>query len=296
MGYFPDAYGPAVYDIYFDSARGCANGLVEACRGFFTPGARILDVGAGTGNVSCEAARRFGDSSIVGVDVDEEALGLARHKAAEYSLSNVEFESGNALDLPYADNSFDAVLANQVIGVGVSSGLIRGPAVQQKMLSEMLRVVSPEGGVGVARSNPDQNEVMQWIYDVALEMSNRRGIEPPPMEENPWMNTQPVSKMLEEAGVRGIKTERFISAQTDFSTFLINLLTQGRNLLELVDYVTQCDSGDKAAQTRGCWEFLQVGRDLLDRKYGGKLEVSCEAVSGMKVERLIAPGTADRQA
>ena len=218
MGYFPDAYGPAVYDIYFDSARGCANGLVEACSGFFTPGARILDVGAGTGNVSCEAARRFGDSSIVGVDVDEEALGLARHKAAEYSLGNVEFESGNALDLPYADNSFDAVLANQVVG---------GPAAQQKMFSEMLRVVRPGGGVGVARSNPDLNEVMQWIYDVALEMSNRRGIEPPAMEENPWMNTQPVSRMLEQAGVRGIKTERFISAQTDFSTFLINLMTAG---------------------------------------------------------------------
>lgn len=278
MGYYPDAYGPAVYDIYFDSARGCAEGLVEACSRFFTPGARILDVGAGTGNVSCEAARRFGDSSIVGVDIDEGALELARHKAVEYSLDNVEFESGNALDLPYADNTFDAVLANQLVG---------GPAAQRKMLSEMLRVVRPEGGVGLARSNPDLNEVMQWIGDVALEMSNRRGFDPPPIEQNPWMNTLPVSSMLEQAGVRGIKTERFISARTDFPTFLINLMTQGRNLLELVDYVTQCDSGDKAAQTKGCWEFLQVGRELMDRKYGGELEVSCEAVSGTKVEQLV---------
>jgi SAM-dependent methyltransferase len=286
MGYFPDAYGPAVYDIYFDSARGCAEGLVEACSGFFTPGARILDVGAGTGNVSCEAARRFGDSSIVGVDIDEGGLELARHKAAQYSLGNVEFESGNALHLPYADNAFDAVLASQVVG---------GRAEQRKMLSEMLRVVRPGGGVGVARSNPDLNEVMQWIADVALEMSSRRGIDPPPIERNPWMNTLPVSSMLEQAGVREIKRERLISAQTDFSTFLINLMTQGRNLLELVDYVTQGDSGDSAAQTRGCWEFLQIGRELLDRKYGGKLEVSCEVVSGTKVQRLVPVGTANRR-
>ena len=284
MGYFPDTYGPAVYDIYFDSARGCAEALVETCDGFFTPGARILDVGAGTGNVSIAAAHRFGDCNIVGVDIDEEALELARHKAAEHTLDNVEFEAGNALDLPYGDDAFDAVLANQVVG---------GPAAQLKMLSEMLRVVRPEGGVGVARSNPNPNEVMQWIDDVALEMSSRRGIEPPASEQNPWNNRLPVHQMLEQVGVREIKTERAISAETDFSTFLINLMTQGRNLLELVEYVTQCDPGDKAAQTNGCWELLQVGKELMDTKYGGKLDVSCEVVSGTKMKQIAPAGIAD---
>ena len=287
MGYFPDAYGAAVYDIFFDSARGCAEGLVEACSDFFTPGARILDVGAGTGNVSCEAARRFGDSNIVGIDIDEGALELARHKAAELSLGNVRFEAGDALDLPYADGTFDAVLANQVVG---------GPAAQRKMLSEMLRVVRPEGGVGVARSNPDSNEVMHWINDVALEMSSRRGIEPPAIEQNPWMNTLPVSRMLEQVGVRGIKTTKIVSAQTDFPTFLINLMTQGRHLLDLVDYVSQCDAGDEAAQIKGCWEFLHLGGELMDRKYGGTLEVSCEVVSGTKVAQMVLAGTARRPA
>lgn len=283
MGYFPDGYGPAVYDIYFDNAQGCAEGLVEACSEFFTPGARILDVGAGTGNVSCEAARRFSDSSIVGIDIDEGALELARHKAVEFSLGNVAFESGDALDLPFADNAFDAVLANQVVG---------GPAEQRKMLSEMLRVVRPGGGVGVARSNPEPNQVMQWLADVALEMSSRRGIAPPPIEQNPWRNTLPVSSMLEQVGVRGLKQERIVSTRTDFSTFLINLMTQDRNLLALVEYVSQCDSTDTAAQTRGCWEFLQIGKELLDSKYGGQVEVSCEIVSGTKVPQLVAAETA----
>ncbi|PZC44220.1 MAG: Ubiquinone/menaquinone biosynthesis C-methylase UbiE [Chloroflexi bacterium] len=237
--------------------------------------------------MSITAARRFGDSSIVGVDIDEEALELARYKAAEYTLGNVAFGTGNAVDLPYGDSTFDAVLANQVVG---------GPAAQQKMLSEILRVVRPDGGVGVARSNPNPNEVMQWIDDVALEMSSRRGIDPPASEQNPWNNRLPVRQILGQLGVRGIKTERAISAQTDFSTFLINLMTQRRNLLDLVDYVTQCDRGDKAAQSRGCWEFLQVGKELLDRKYGGKLEVSCEVVRGTKMKQMIPAGIADRHA
>ncbi len=231
-------------------------------------------MGTGTGNVSIEAARRFGDRRIIGVDLDEDALELARHKAAEFSLSNVEFESGNALDLAHADNSFDAVMANQVVV---------DPAAQLKMLSEMLRVVRPGGGIGVARSNPDVNEVMQWIQDVAVEISDRHGIEPPAIEENPWSNRLPARGLLEQLGVRGIKTERFISAQTDFSTFLINLMTQARNLMLVVEYVTQCDSDDPAAQSRGSWEFLQVGRELMDRKYGGKLDIACEVVSGTTV-------------
>ncbi|MCZ6455114.1 MAG: hypothetical protein O6909_12830, partial [Alphaproteobacteria bacterium] len=59
---------------------------------------------------------------------------------------------------------------------------------------------------------------------------------------------------------------------------------QGRNLLELVDYVAQCDSSDSGAQARGCWEFLQVGRELIDRNYGGTLQIACEVVSGAKTE------------
>ena len=85
-------------------------------------------------------------------------------------------------------------------------------------------------------------------------------------------------------GAREITTERIVAAHTDLSTFMINLMTMGRNLLELVDYVAQCDSSDSGAQARGCWEFLQVGRELIDRNYGGTLQIACEVVSGAKTE------------
>lgn len=148
-GYFPDTYGPAVYDIYFESAKGGAEGLVEASTRSFVSGAQILDVGTGTGNVAFEAARRFADASVIGVDIAEQALELARHKAAEYSLGNVEFRQGDALALSFEDNTFDVVLANQVVG---------GPTTQRKMLSEMLRVVRPNGAIAVAKSNPAETK------------------------------------------------------------------------------------------------------------------------------------------
>ena len=274
-GYFPDTYGPAVYDIYFESAKGCAEGLVEASTRSIVSGAQILDVGTGTGNVAFEAARRFADASIIGVDIAEQALELARHKAAEYSLGNVEFRQGDALALSFEDNTFDVVLANQVVG---------GPTTQRKMLSEMLRVVRPNGAIAVAKSNPADNEVMHWIDDVALEMAHRHSMVPPRPDDNPWRNTLPLHEMLEDVGVREITTERIVAAHTDLSTFMINVMTQGRNLLELVDYVAQCDSSDSGAQARGCWEFLQVGRELIDRNYGGTLQIACEVVSGAKTE------------
>ena len=96
-------------------------------------------------------------------------------------------------------------------------------------------------------------------------------------------------------GVGGIKTVRLVVAHTDFAAFNINLMIQGRQMLELVDYVAQCKPGDKKAQIQGCWEFLQVGEGLIDKKYGGSLAITCEVVSGTKTESSIGTG-ADRQA
>jgi hypothetical protein len=159
------------------------------------------------------------------------------------------------------------------------------PTQQLKFLTEMVRVVRPEGAVGVAKSNPAHNEVMQWVDDVALEIARQRGLSPPRTEENPWENTLPLSEMLQGLGIQEMKTKRIVSTHTDFSTFMINLLIKGRDLLELVDYVAQCDQSDKEAQAKGCWEFLQVGSALLDNKYGGSLEVMGEVVSGVKARQ-----------
>src|SRR2546430_6001823 len=68
------------------------------------PGDRVLDVATGTGDLAVELARRVGpEGEVIGCDFSEGMLELAREKAPE-----IQFEWGNALDLDYPDDAFDA--------------------------------------------------------------------------------------------------------------------------------------------------------------------------------------------
>jgi demethylmenaquinone methyltransferase / 2-methoxy-6-polyprenyl-1,4-benzoquinol methylase len=100
------------------------------------PGGRALDVATGTGDLAVELARRVGpEGEVVGSDFSEGMLAVARQKAPQ-----LRWEWGNALELPYADGSFDAA----TVGFGARnfSDLDRG-------LAEMVRVVRPGGRVVV---------------------------------------------------------------------------------------------------------------------------------------------------
>ncbi|HKC20310.1 MAG TPA: methyltransferase domain-containing protein [Candidatus Dormibacteraeota bacterium] len=72
-------------------------------------GMRCVDLGCGGGDVTLEIARIVGpDGSVVGVDMDEVKLDLARSAAAEKGLSNVEFHAGNVNDWT-APSGYDLV-------------------------------------------------------------------------------------------------------------------------------------------------------------------------------------------
>jgi demethylmenaquinone methyltransferase/2-methoxy-6-polyprenyl-1,4-benzoquinol methylase len=107
------------------------------------PGSRVLDVATGTGDLALELAGRVGsEGEVVGSDFSEAMLARAEIKAqgAGGSAARLRFEWADATDLPYPDDSFDAV----TVGFGARnfSDLSRG-------LAEMARVVRPGGRVVV---------------------------------------------------------------------------------------------------------------------------------------------------
>ncbi len=92
--------------LFYDRFR--ANGFdLDEFRGL-----RCIDVGCGGGRLSIAIAR-LGAAEVVGCDISEDGLRDARRRAA--GLTNVRFERASALDLPFADESFDFVLCNGVL-------------------------------------------------------------------------------------------------------------------------------------------------------------------------------------
>jgi demethylmenaquinone methyltransferase/2-methoxy-6-polyprenyl-1,4-benzoquinol methylase len=116
-------------------------------------GGRALDVACGTGDLAIELSRRVGESGeVVGCDFSEPMLALARAKAP-----GIRFEEASALELPYADDSFDAA----TVGFGA-----RNFADLDRGLREMARVVRPGGRVVVLEITTPQRPPLSWFYGV----------------------------------------------------------------------------------------------------------------------------------
>jgi len=111
-----------------------------------TPGTRVLDVCCGSGASAIPAAETVGpNGSVVGVDLAENLLELARTKAKKRGLDNIQFQSGDLTQLPFDENSFDVVVC--VFGIFFVPDM-------HAALRELKRVARPGGRVAVTTWGP----------------------------------------------------------------------------------------------------------------------------------------------
>ena len=97
----------------------------------------ILDVATGTADVALEMAKKLNPEKIIGLDISTEMLGIGRKKIEKKELSAIiELVEGDSENLPYPDNSFDAI--------SVAFG-VRNFEHLEKGLQEMNRVLKPGG-------------------------------------------------------------------------------------------------------------------------------------------------------
>jgi len=106
------------------------------------PGQRVLDVACGSGTAALVAERRY--CEVTSLDYVPELIDRARLRA-EANGQEARFVVGDAQDLPFPDNSFDAILS--VYGVQFAPD-------QQKAADEMLRVCRPGGTIALAGPAP----------------------------------------------------------------------------------------------------------------------------------------------
>jgi demethylmenaquinone methyltransferase/2-methoxy-6-polyprenyl-1,4-benzoquinol methylase len=99
----------------------------------------ILDIATGTGDLAIKFAEKTKASKIVGLDLSEGMLSVARKKVNDTELENkVKFIKGDSEALPFDENSFNAIT--------VSFG-IRNFDNLEKGLSEIFRVLKPNGAL-----------------------------------------------------------------------------------------------------------------------------------------------------
>lgn len=122
------------------------------------PGQRLLDVAGGTGDVAFRFLSRAPSASAVVCDMTESMLVEGRKRAeAERLHDHLDWVVGDAMALPFPDNSFDVY----TISFGIRN-VTRIP----DALSEAYRVLKPGGRLMVLEFSQIPNDLLQKAYDL----------------------------------------------------------------------------------------------------------------------------------
>jgi arsenite methyltransferase len=106
------------------------------------PGEEVLDLGSGSGtDVFCAAVLVGEAGRVVGVDITDEQLKKAARLREQVGLSQVELVEAHIEELPFEDESFDAVISNGVINLSL---------VKNVVFAEAARVLRPGGRLAIA--------------------------------------------------------------------------------------------------------------------------------------------------
>jgi len=164
-------------------------------------GEAILDVGSGPGHQAFEISAVVGpDGRVRGIDPAESAVAIASRRCSE--LPNVSFELGEAAQLPFDDETFDAVMSSQVFEYleDVSGGL-----------REIFRVLRPGGRMLI--HDTDWGALLWRSSDAArmtriMEVWDRHLTDP--------CLPQTLGCKIRDAGFGHVNVQPFVQLETEF--------------------------------------------------------------------------------
>ena len=128
-------------------------------------GETILEIGFGTGHCLKQIAEKVGaNGKAYGVDISSGMLEVTGNRLKKHGfLDRVELYRGDAMEMSYVDNKFDAVFMSFTLE------LFDTPEIP-KILNEIKRVLKPEGRLGVVSLSKDYGETMslklyEWFHE-----------------------------------------------------------------------------------------------------------------------------------
>lgn len=126
-----------------------------------SPGLRWLDVGCGTGSLTEAVLALAEPAGVLGVDPSEGYISYARRRIEDGRAS---FEVGNAISLPAADRSCDAVVSGLVLNFVPDAA---------RAVAEMMRVAAPGGIVGAyVWDYAGQMQLIRYFWDAAVALDS----------------------------------------------------------------------------------------------------------------------------
>ena len=171
---------------------------------FINPGGsdHVLDVAAGTGEPGLTIATMLTDGKVIVSDLSEGMLQVASEKAAERGIKNLETKVVDACEIPFADNTFDAISCR--LGFMFFPDMLLAA-------KEMTRVLKSGGRIAITVwGSPEKNF---WITCIMQNIKNYIEMPPPP-EGAPGMfrcaKAGIVSELFKQAGLKNISEKEII--------------------------------------------------------------------------------------
>jgi ubiquinone/menaquinone biosynthesis C-methylase UbiE len=163
-------------------------------------GARILDVGCGTGFPLLELTQRGGPASIaVGVDLWREALARAGQKRRTLGLRNVALVHGDAAAMPFADAAFELIVSN----LGINNFADPGAA-----FAECSRLLAPVGTLALTTNLRGHMREFYAVFEqTLLELKQDDAVESLRAHVDHRVTIDGVKAMLGAAGLAVTRVE-----------------------------------------------------------------------------------------
>ena len=128
--------------------------MIQSCA---LPGARILDLCTGTGDLAIEFAKQDASCHCFGIDISDKMLEIAKAKVEKLGLPDqIELLEADAMNIPFDDGSFDIVC----MGFG-----LRNLPDAENGIREISRVLKKDGKVLILEFSPTQRGVLGWLYN-----------------------------------------------------------------------------------------------------------------------------------
>ena len=129
-------------------------------------GGHALELGPGPGYLGLEWLKNTEGALLKGLDISPDMIDIARRNASEYGLTErVEYTQGNGEQIPFPDETFDAVFSN---------GSLHEWAQPQATFNEIWRVLKPGGRFYISDLRRDIFVLLKWLMWLATKPKNIR--------------------------------------------------------------------------------------------------------------------------